>query len=272
MASFATSDAYHIAYNEQQGEPDKPCIFFLHGWTSNKEAWDPIIAHLPEHPIFAWDARLHNQETTIERMAQDLREFIQQKKIRPVVVGHSMGTLTLFEYIRQFGTDDFEKIVMLDQSPKLLTDDDWSLGIYGDFTKIDNQKLTENLHKDFIETVLKFVCISESRLFRKLYLHDDPILDAIRDRLKKLKPNGFITTWNTFVSKDYRDILPKIDIPALSIFGEHSNFYPAPIADYTRRNIPNVNIKIYENGSHSPQFEFPHQFAKDLLSFISESS
>ncbi len=268
--SFETSDAFTIPLIEKHADPAKPSIVFLHGWTSNKEAWEPIISQLDNYNIYAWDARLHTQETTIERMAQDLNELIKDKNIKPIVVGHSMGTLTLFEYIRQFGTSNFEKMVILDQSPKLLTDDEWTLGIYGDFTQIDNEKFTENLQKDFIETIMRFVCVSENRLLRRLYVHADPLLDTIRDRLKHLEPNGFITTWNTFVSKDYRDVLPKIDIPALAIFGGQSNFYPPAIVDYTRDNMPNVRTKVYEDGSHSPQFEFPHRFVEDLTLFINE--
>jgi pimeloyl-ACP methyl ester carboxylesterase len=71
---------------------------------------------------------------TVQRMAQDLRDLLQHFKLSDVtLVGHSMGALTIWEYIRQFGTDGLSRLCLIDQSPKLVTDATWSLGVYGDF-------------------------------------------------------------------------------------------------------------------------------------------
>ncbi len=268
MENFVTTDGANIALNIQQGDTNAPPIVLLHGWSSNADAWAPIVEQMKGHTIYAWNARIHTESTTIERMAQDLRELIEHYDIRPVIVGHSMGTLTTFEFIRQFGTDQIEKFVIIDQSPKLITDETWDKGIYGDFNNEDSEKLITFMEDNFIETVIKMTCLGSNRLFRKLFLFDAPILNDIRSRLGALSATTFIDTWKTFVGKDYRDVLPQIDIPVLAIMGGQSNFYPPSLSKYLQQEISDIHLKTYPNGSHSPQFEFPGQFAEDLTHFI----
>jgi hypothetical protein len=51
-----------------------------------------------------------------------------------------MGALTLWQYIRDFGTGRLARLCFIDQSPKLLTDSTWSHGIYGDFDDSRSRK------------------------------------------------------------------------------------------------------------------------------------
>ncbi len=268
MENFVTSDGVNIALNIQHGNANTPPILLLHGWSSNADAWAPIVERMSDHTIYAWNARIHTESTTIERMAQDLRELIIHYDITPIVVGHSMGTLTTLEYIRQFGTDKLEKFVIIDQSPKLITDDTWDKGIYGNFTDQDSEQLIALMEDNFIEAVIKMACLGGNRLFRKLFLFNAPILNDIRDRLGALNATTFIDTWKTFVGKDYRDVLPKIDIPVLAVMGEQSNFYPPSLSEYLKQEINDIRLETYANGSHSPQFEFPGKFAEDLTRFM----
>ncbi len=267
MQNFTTSDGANIALTIQQGDEKATPIVLLHGWSSSAVAWAPVIERMKGHTIYAWNARIHTESTTIEKMAQDLRELLTHYDINPIVVGHSMGTLTIFEYIRQFGTDKLEKFVIIDQSPKLITDESWDKGIYGNFTDQDSEKLIALMEENFIETVIKMTCLGNNPLFRKLFLFNAPILNDIRDRLRALKAKTFIDTWKTFVIKDYRDVLPKIDIPVLAVMGEQSNFYPTSLSGYLKQEINDIHLETYKNGSHSPQFEFPDQFAEDLTRF-----
>lgn len=272
MEHFVTSDAKKIALEVTSGSSEHPPLVILHGWTSDLSAWKPILDLLKDHATYAWNARIHNEETTIERMACDLNELINSYGIKPVLIGHSMGTLTILEYVRQFGTDGIEKIVMIDQSPKLVCDSEWHNGLYGDFSQDDNEKLIAGMQENFVEYLIKIACLGGNPTFRKMYLLNDPILNEIRKRVSQLNPDYFIGTWKSFVNKDYRDVLPKIDVPVLATFGEKSNFYPASLVDYISSSIKNVKIKIYANGSHSPHFENPQEFVSDLMSFLDSKS
>ncbi|MGZ3254175.1 MAG: alpha/beta fold hydrolase, partial [Burkholderiaceae bacterium] len=139
MIRFTADDgeALHVQI-QGQGSP----IVMLHGWAANHEEWTPFVEALSrQHCVYNWDARAHggyalttDTPATVQRMAQDLRDMLQYFELTDfTLVGHSMGVLTTWEYIRQFGTDRLSKLCLIDQSPKLVTDAGWKLGIYGDF-------------------------------------------------------------------------------------------------------------------------------------------
>ena len=121
-----------------------PPLVMLHGWTASHQEWSPVVAALgAKHRVFRWDARGHGghrlataTRPTVARMAQDLANLLAHYALTDVVlVGHSMGALTTWEYLRAFGTGGIRNLCFIDQSPKLVTDDDWKLGIYGDFDR-----------------------------------------------------------------------------------------------------------------------------------------
>ena len=72
---------------------------------------------------------------SVERMADDLHDLLDHFRLeRPVIVGHSMGALTFWAYIARHGCGRLDRIGVIDQSPRLITDADWRLGIYGDWS------------------------------------------------------------------------------------------------------------------------------------------
>ena len=141
-----------------------PPLLMLHGWTSSHWEWFPFLDELQKkHRVYRWDARGHgghrllgNNPPTAQRMARDLANLIEHFALdRAAAVGHSMGALTLWQYIRDFGTGKLAKLCFIDQSPKLLTDDDWAHGIYGHFDQAKANEMMNWLKDDFAEGVLK---------------------------------------------------------------------------------------------------------------------
>ncbi|WP_374279235.1 alpha/beta fold hydrolase [Azonexus sp.] len=107
---------------------DGPPVVMLHGWTSSHQEWFPFLAALqPKHRVYRWDARGHGGHPldggtppTAQRMARDLQNLLDHYALdRVVVVGHSMGALTLWQYIRDFGTERLAGVCIIDQSPRL---------------------------------------------------------------------------------------------------------------------------------------------------------
>ena len=135
---------------------------------------------------------------TAERMARDLANLIEHYKLDKITaVGHSMGALTLWQYIRDFGLDHLEKVCFIDQSPKLLTDQNWPHGIYGDF---DENKASEMMHwlkEDFAEAVLKLTAFGLNSRAKEKYLAAAPRMGA----LQKLAPNAKPRSINRLLGK-----------------------------------------------------------------------
>lgn len=252
-------------------------IVLLHGWTSSSQDWFPFLSALaPHHRIFRWDARGHggHRQTsanlpTVQRMAKDLRNLVEHFELTDITaVGHSMGALTLWQYIQDFGTEHLGKVCFIDQSPKLLTDCTWQHGIYGDFDLERSRTFLASLNEDFAETVLKLTAFGlNSRAFSK-YRENATGWEKSRQNLKRLDPAPLIACWESLTAADYRKVLERISIPAMLLYGGESNFYRTEAAHYVAKLIPQAILHIYEGTDHSPHLWQRERFAHDLLDFI----
>lgn len=256
-------------------------IIMLHGWTSSHQEWLPFLGALtPEHQVYRWDARGHgghppNNENTpsVERMAQDLANLLEHYQLNGVTaVGHSMGALTLWQYIRDFGTQRLAKLCFIDQSPKLLTDESWEHGIYGQFNQTKANELMSLLHEDFAEGVLKLTAFGLNQRAKDKYLAGASGWERSRIALRAQEPGPLIDCWTSLTAADYRDVLSQIDIPTMLVYGGESNFYRTETAHYVAKQIPNAILHIYEGTDHSPHQWQRERFTSELIAFIAQST
>lgn len=276
MDHFTASDGAPIHF-ARIGE-DTPLVF-LHGWTSNNREWLPFAEALSDqHTCICWDARGHGGHpnhpgaapNSVQRMAQDLQELLSHLDLGPAaLLGHSMGALTVWEYVREFGCRDIDRLVLVDQSPKLLTDDDWRHGIYGDFSDDRSDGFLARLEDDFSEAVLTLVGESNNPRARAAHASDDPALTRVRDYLRQLEPGPLIEVWKSLTLADYRDVLPAIGVPTMLVHGDASHFYSVELAEYVLGAIPDARLHVYEGTDHSPHLWQRERFLDDLRAFCS---
>jgi non-heme chloroperoxidase len=259
---------------------DGPPLILLHGWTSGHTIWNPFLAALAQrHRLFIPDARGHgghplcvDPAPDVARLARDVRNLMDHFGLeRAAAVGHSMGALTLWQHIGDFGCERLTRLCLIDQSPKLVTDANWPHGIYGDFDAARSQQLIDALEQDFAEAVLRLAAHGLNARARTGYEHDSRGWRIAREATRALAPGPLIAIWRSLVAADYRDILPGITVPVLLVHGEKSNFYTAATARYLRDRLPDVALVSYEDADHSPQLLHPQRFADDLLGFLGRS-
>lgn len=252
-------------------------LIFLHGWTASSEEWLPFMATLnTRHRVYRWDARghgghalAHPGSATVERMARDLKNLIDHYGIADATaVGHSMGALTLWQYLRDHGPHGLGKLCLIDQSPKLLTGDDWPHGIYGNFAVDRSKELLAWLHDDFAEGVLKLSALGLNARAREKYLQNAAGWERSRAALRIQNPEPLIHCWQSLTAADYRDVLDGIPLPTLLVYGGESNFYRTETAHYVAERIPNAVLRIYDGTDHSPHQWQRERFTRDLTEFI----
>lgn len=269
-----------ISGEDHGGSP----IVFLHGWTASHQEWFPFVPLLQaRHALYRWDARGHgghalHQPTpvTVSRMARDLHNLLNHYDLHNVTaIGHSMGALTLWQYLRDFallsgGEQRLARLVLIDQTPRLLTDENWSHGVYGDFDPLQNQAFLEALETDFAEGVLRLTALGLNDRARQKYLEQHSGWERSRQALRAQNPGPLIDCWRSLSEADYRDVLGRIHLPALLIFGGASNFYQTATAHHVRDAIPNALLHIYDNTDHSPHQWQRERFVQDVCRFIDD--
>lgn len=278
MTHFFADDGEKIhIYQSGSSNSTNATIVMLHGWTSSHQEWFPFLGALNQHHrVIRWDARGHGGHAlsqpvapTVQRMAGDLRNLLDHLQLDQVVaVGHSMGALTLWQYIRDYGCERLEKICFIDQSPKLVTTADWVHGVYGNFDSQRAADFVAELRSDFPEAVLRLGALGLNQRAREKYLENAKGWAKAREALKQLQPAPLIACWQSLTEADYRDVLSHISVPSLLVYGGESNFYHGAVADYVARQIPQAVLRIYEGTDHSPHQWQRERFVQDLLGFI----
>jgi pimeloyl-ACP methyl ester carboxylesterase len=252
-------------------------LLMLHGWTSSHTVWNPLLESLTRsHRVFCPDARGHGGHALtatptpdVTRLARDIRNLLDHYELaQAAVVGHSMGALTLWQYIRDHGCDRITHLCIIDQSPRLITDATWPNGIYGDFDAARSQRLIDELAKDFAEGVLRLVAYGLNARSRETYERDTSGWQQTRRNLQRLDPQPLIAIWKSLVAADYRDVLPRIAVPTLLAWGAESNFYTAATAQFLLGHIPAARLSTYEKADHCPQLSQPERFAAELTAFL----
>jgi non-heme chloroperoxidase len=263
-------------YQTGQGTP----LLLLHGWTASHAAWSPLITPLTRHPgvrLLRPDARGHgghalqtNAVPDVRRLARDVINLLDQLELeRVAAVGHSMGALTLWQCLRDFGTARFSHLAFIDQSPKLMTDASWVGGIYGEFDTARSQQFVDELRADFVEAVLRLSAFGLNARARDTYLRNSSGWRVARETLGKLDPASLISLWQSLVAADYRDVLPQIAQPTLLAYGVCSNFYTLDTAHHVASQIRSARLSLYEGADHSPHLAQPERFAAEIMDLLS---
>ncbi len=267
MSFFSTKDNVNIYY-EMKGE-GLP-IVFIHGFTEDHNSFRIQQKVLSKrNKVITYDLRGHGVSDRVEhglnleRFALDLRELIDYLELKDLVlVGWSMGVSIIFEYINIFGLEKISKLCLIDKSPKPINDDNWNLGLYhGNYTKEDALKDLELINNNWMVFADKFVNILSPYFTEK----------QCKIAMEKMRSNSshvMYSMWKSMIEKDYRDVLAKIDIPTLIIFGEESTLYSVEVGEYLKMKIKNSRLEIFEDCTHLLVFENPIRLNKELDSFI----
>jgi non-heme chloroperoxidase len=129
--TFVTSDGVQLSYIRQgSGRP----IVLIHGWSQCAEEFKHQIEPLSaRYDVIAVDQRSHGESQKvpyglrISRLSKDLYELVTELDLNGVaLLGHSMGACVIRCYIDLFGPERLSKIILVDQSPFLMTDPYWT--------------------------------------------------------------------------------------------------------------------------------------------------
>lgn len=260
MTSFVTLDKIKLSYVDQgKGQ----AVILLTGYAGVKEEWYYQSTYLIKHGfrVISLDWRCHGASThtaknlKIMRLAADLHELIENLKLTSVrLIGHSMGASVIWAYTVLFGDQIIDRIITIDESPKLLNDERWSGGLVN--LKWDN-----------------FWIISEQIPFLKM--NKQPISDELRGILsavKKTTPFDVDLGHELLIDhllQDWRQAIKDIKVPQLFVNGACTEIWGNDYYGYCEKlNNEKIKLMTINNVGHMPQIEDHKSFNKAVINFL----
>lgn len=267
MPYFVTRDHCKLYY-EEKGEGK--AVVFVHGWSCNRHFFQKQVPEfLKKYKVLSYDLRGHGDSdrteygNAISHFARDLKELIDFRDLKDVtLIGWSMGVYIIFDYILQFGCDNLAKIVLLDMTSKMVTDENWTYGLFGEYPLQTGVDYLEEITIDWPAVAAGFV--------PAMFDDDYPIkeeIDYIYAEALKNTPHVMVNMWLSLIQKDYRAMLSTITVPALITYGSSKSLYEPECSEYIQENIPNASIAAFKGG-HIHFFEDPENFNKTVMDFI----
>ena len=261
-------------YYEDHGSG--PPVVLIHGYPLSGRAWDKQVAALLEagHRVITYDRRGFGQSSQpasgydYGTFAADLNTLMETLDLRgATLVGHSMGTGEVTRYLGTYGSGRVRNGVLMSPIPPfLLQTDDNPKGVPGDVFEGIKQQVVADRYKWFDDFFANF--------YNTDVLAPDRIGDAalrasfqVAAGASPYATYACVDTWLT----DFREDLPKIDIPTLVVHGTADRILPfeataARLRD--ERLIADLTVVEVQNGPHNIGWTFPDETNAALLDFL----
>ena len=272
--AFVTSDGVQLSYIRQgSGRP----IVLIHGWSQCAEEFKHQIGPLSSrYDVIAVDQRSHGESQKvsyglrISRLSKDLYELLTELDLNNVaVLGHSMGSCVIWCYLDLFGPERLSKVILVDQSPFLMTDPHWTREEVEDSGAVDTpQKVfdtiaalrgreAEQLTRQMVDGMVTRNVTSETREW------------MVRCNLKMPRPLAGTLLYN-LCHTDWRDLVPRIKLPTLIISGRASGI-PWKSQEWIHRQIKGSQFEVFEEsegGRHFMFIENPEKFNRLIMEYL----
>ena len=260
-----------IHYDDHgSGQP----VVLIHGYPLNGASWEKQERVLLEagYRVITYDRRgfgKSSQPTVgydYDTFAADLATLLDELDLTDVVlVGFSMGTGEVTRYLGTHGSGRVSKAVLLGAIPPfLLRTDDNPEGVDRSiFDGIKEAVLADRpaYFKDFLDNFYNVDVLGGSRISDQAWQNSF----AVAIGASPFAAYACVDTWLT----DFRDDLPKIDVPTLLVHGDADRILPY---EATAARLPglieDLTVVTVPGGPHNIAWTHPDEVNAALLDFL----
>ena len=180
-----------------------------------------------------------------------------------------MGTGEVTRYLGNYGSDGISKVAMLGAIPPfLLQTDDNEKGVPGEVFDGIKATVKKDRYLWFEEFFKNFFNVDELAPERI----GDAALKAHFNVAVEMSPYAALVCVDTWL-EDFRDDLPKNDVPTLVIHGEKDRILPFASTAARLRDenlIADLEFVEIKNGPHNVGWTFPEEVNPALLAFLAK--
>lgn len=201
---------------------------------------------------------------TIARLAADVAELADRLDLEGAIgLGWSLGATILWHVLGGSAGRRFAAAVVIDMTPRVLNDRDWTLGLSSEICEARAQAIQEDY--------AGFTAGAGAAIFAQ------PLADEMRplaawaaEEFGRNDPAVTAALWDSLVAEDARPLLARINQPTLVVHGANSHLYGSDTADHLVEALPNAVAVQFERSGHSPHLEQPELFNRTLTEFAAK--
>ena len=255
-----------------QGQP----VVLIHGYPLNGHSWERQHRVLLQagHRVIAYDRRGFGRSSQpvvgydYDTFAADLAALLEHLDLTDaVLVGFSMGTGEVTRYLGTHGSARVRKAALLGAIPPfLLKTDDNPEGVDGKvFADIRAAVVADRYayFEDFLNNLYNVDKLGPERISDRAWQNSFNVAAGASPHATY----ACVDTWLT----DFRDDLPKIDVPVLVVHGTEDRILPI---DATASRLPalikDVRLVRVDGGPHNIGWTHPDQVNEALLAFLND--
>ena len=271
--TVGTENSAEIEVHYEDHGSGQPVVL-IHGYPLNGASWEKQERALLQagYRVISYDRRgfgKSSQPTVgydYDTFAADLNALLEHLDISDVVlVGFSMGTGEVTRYLGTYGSTRVAKAVLMGAIPPfLLKTSDNPDGVDGAvFDEIKAAVLKDRpaYFKDFLDNFYNVDELGGTRISEQAW--QNSFIVAVG--ASPYAAHACVDTWLT----DFRDDLPKIDVPTLLIHGDADRILPyAATAARLPELIKDLEFVTVAGGPHNIAWTHPDEVNSALLAFL----
>jgi non-heme chloroperoxidase len=253
-------------------------VVLIHGYPLNGNSWERQERELlaAGYRCISYDRRGfgRSSQPTVgydyDTFAADLNALLEHLDLTDVIlVGFSMGTGEVTRYIGTYGSARVHKAALFGVIPPfVLKTADNPEGVDGQVFEDIKAAIVEDRYaffKGFFDNFYNVDVLAHGRI-------SDQAWQASFNVAVGSSPYATYACVNTWLT-DFRDDLPKIDIPTLVVHGTEDRILPfEATAARLRELIADVTVVPVEGGPHNIGWTHPEEVNKALLGFLADTT
>jgi pimeloyl-ACP methyl ester carboxylesterase len=240
-----------------------PPLVLVHGALGDSRDWRPQLDGLSgEFTVIAWDAPGCGRsfdppaDYGLDGYADCLAAFIDALGVeRPHVLGLSFGSGLALELFRRHRALPRSLVLASAYAgwrgslgPEVAEERrQWGL-------RAAEQPL-EQFVREFNETLFTDSVPAE-------------LVEEMAEIVRDHHPAGVRAMANAFADADLRDVLPRIDVPTLLLYGDADKRSPLPVAEQLHAGIPGSKLVVVAGPGHVLNLETPERFNEEVRTFL----
>lgn len=268
--TIRTADGTELFYREWgTGRP----VLFVASWSLPSESWQYQMMYLLDrgYRVIAFDRRGHGRSSDpgrgydFDTLAGDIAAVIETLDLDGVtLVGHSMGCNEIVRYLARHGTRRVAAAALLGTvTPYLPKAEDNPDGIDpAFFAAFRDEQLVRDFPQWVADNMVPFV------------YEETP--QGMKDWIRQLCFTASLQALRecnvSLTQTDFRQDLPRIDIPVMLIAGDADATCPLELtAKRSAALLPKPTLKVYEGAPHGMFITHMERVNGDLLEFLQQT-